>query len=112
FTVQEAKGHMARIADVLAAPPEQDLSSLSAAPALRGAIALEQVRFRYGEHAPWVLDGVSLAVEPGQKVAIVGRSGAGKSTLARLMLGLFLPQEGRVLLDGHDLRTLEARSVR
>ena len=112
LTVQEAKGHVARIADVLDAPREQDLASVRPAPALRGGIALEHVRFRYGEHEPWVLADVSLVVEPGQKVAIVGRSGAGKSTLARLMVGLFVPQEGRVLLDGQDLSGLEARSVR
>jgi ABC-type bacteriocin/lantibiotic exporter with double-glycine peptidase domain len=112
LTVQEARGHVARIADVLGTPPEQDPTSVRPAPALRGAIALERIRFRYGEHEPWVLDGVSLSVEPGQKVAIVGRSGAGKSTLARLMVGLFVPQEGRVLLDGLDLQGMEARSVR
>jgi ABC-type bacteriocin/lantibiotic exporter with double-glycine peptidase domain len=112
LTVQEAKGHVARIADVLSARPEQDLTKVRPAPPLTGKIELEEVRFRYGEHEPWVLDGVSLAIQPGQKVAIVGRSGAGKSTLARLMTGLFVPQEGRVLLDGQELTALEARSVR
>ncbi len=112
LSLQEAKGHVARIADVLAAAPEQEAASVRPAPPLEGRIEVEDVRFRYGEHEPWVLDGVSLAVEPGSKVAIVGRSGAGKSTLARLMAGVFVPQEGRILLDGHDLRTLEARSVR
>ena len=112
LSLQEAKGHVARIADVLAAAPEQDGTAVRPAPRLAGGIALDEVRFRYGEHEPWVLDGVSLTVEPGSKIAIVGRSGAGKSTLARLMAGVFVPQEGRVLLDGLDLRTLEARSVR
>ena len=112
LSLQEAKGHVARIADVLAAAPEQEAASLRPAPALAGRIQLDDVRFRYGEHEAWVLDGVSLTVEPGSKVAIVGRSGAGKSTLARLMAGVFVPQEGRVLLDGLDLRSLEARSVR
>lgn len=112
LTLQEAKGHIARIADVLQAAPEQDVRSVRPAPALSGRIELDGVRFRYGDHDPWVLDGISLVVEAGAKVAIVGRSGAGKSTLARLMAGVFVPQEGRVLLDGVDLRTLEARSVR
>jgi ATP-binding cassette subfamily B protein len=112
LTLQEAKGHVARIADVLNTAPEQVAGDVRPAPVLTGRIALEEVRFRYGEHEPWVLDGVSLVVEPGSKVAIVGRSGAGKSTLARLMAGVFVPQEGRVLLDDLDLRTLEARSVR
>jgi len=112
LSLQEAKGHVARIADVLAAEPEQKADSVRPAPTLTGRIDLEEIRFRYSEHEPWVLDGVSLAVEPGSKVAIVGRSGAGKSTLARLMAGVFVPQEGRVLLDGLDLCALEARSVR
>src|SRR5207245_8202603 len=79
---------------------------------LSGAITVEAVHFRYGPLAPEVVRGVSLRIEPGQMVAVVGRSGSGKSTLANLVLGLHPPASGRVLHDGTDLQLLDARSVR
>ena len=68
--------------------------------------------FRYSSLAPLAVDGVSVQIQPGQLVAIVGRSGSGKSTLARLLLGLYEPEAGSVRYDGTDLREFEARSVR
>ncbi|MCU0727345.1 MAG: ATP-binding cassette domain-containing protein, partial [Planctomycetes bacterium] len=59
---------------------------------------LEEVAVRYGPHA--ALDGVSLAVAPGERVALVGPSGAGKTTLLRLLNGIARPVAGRVLVDG------------
>ncbi|HEX8822199.1 MAG TPA: ATP-binding cassette domain-containing protein, partial [Archangium sp.] len=72
----------------------------------------EKVSFRYSANSPPVVRDVSLRIEPGQMVAIVGRSGAGKSTLANLLLGLYLPTSGRVVYDGVDLHNLDLRSVR
>ena len=80
--------------------------------ALAGGIELEKVSFRYSDHSPPVVQDVSLRIEPGQMVAIVGRSGAGKSTLANLLLGLYLPTSGRVLYDGEDLTRMDLRSLR
>ncbi|HEY8074037.1 MAG TPA: energy-coupling factor transporter ATPase, partial [Labilithrix sp.] len=82
------------------------------APRLEGAIELRNVTFRYSPTADAVLEDVSITIEKGQKVALVGRSGSGKSTLARLLLGLYEPSEGEILLDGHDLATLDLASVR
>jgi ATP-binding cassette, subfamily B, bacterial len=79
-------------------------------PAL-GAIEFRDVSFAYPRGAP-VLDAVSLKVEPGETVAIVGPSGSGKSTLVRLLLRLHDPAAGKVLLDGRDLRDLSLRDVR
>lgn len=112
FQLQEVRSHIERIEDVLGAETEEDARQPKAAAAPRGAIALEDVSFRYGPREPWVVRDVAVAIEPGQKVAIVGRSGAGKSTLARLLVGLYRPTSGRVLFDGVDLRTIDLGQLR
>lgn len=71
---------------------------------LKGSIELRDVRFRYSPTDPYVLDGISLRVEPGEHVAITGPSGGGKSTLVKIMLGLIEPESGEVLIDGTPLR--------
>ena len=77
----------------------------------RGALALEAVSFGYEPGTP-VLRHLDLTIEPGQVVALVGPSGAGKSTLFSLLLRFNIVQEGRVLLDGHDIRDLRAAELR
>jgi ATP-binding cassette, subfamily B, bacterial len=104
--------YMERINDVLDAPKEQQDRHVRRAPTLSGRIAAEGVSFRYSRLAPLVVEDVSLEVEPGRTLAIVGRSGSGKTTLGRLLLGLYRPESGRILYDGIDLAELEARSVR
>jgi ABC-type bacteriocin/lantibiotic exporter with double-glycine peptidase domain len=104
--------YIERIDDVFDTPPERDPSKPGQAAKLKGGIELEQVSFRYAPAAPLVVKEVSVRIEPGQFVAIVGRSGAGKSTLANLLLGLYLPTSGRVLYDGADLGDLDLQSVR
>jgi ABC-type multidrug transport system fused ATPase/permease subunit len=78
----------------------------------QGRIELRDVTFAYAPGARNALTGVSLVVEPGETVALVGRSGAGKSTLAKLLLRFYDPASGSVLLDGHDLRDVELASLR
>ena len=80
-------------------------------PRLRGEIRFEDVTFSYGGEAP-ALDHVTLTVPPGQTLALVGATGAGKSTLAKLVARFYDPGEGRVLIDGHDLRDVSERSLR
>ncbi len=104
--------YMERIDDVLDAPREQEVDKVTPAPTLSGQIALENVSFRYSALRPLVVKDVSLHIEPGSFVALVGSSGAGKSTLANLLLGLYTPTSGRVLYDGIDLQSLELQSVR
>jgi ABC-type multidrug transport system fused ATPase/permease subunit len=80
-------------------------------PRVRGEIRFEDVTFSYGGEAP-ALDHVTLVVPPGQTLALVGATGAGKSTLAKLVARFYDPDEGRVLIDGHDLRDITEHSLR
>jgi ABC-type bacteriocin/lantibiotic exporter with double-glycine peptidase domain len=104
--------YIERLDDVLRAEPEQDRTTATAPPKLRGVIELDHVSFRYGPLAPMVLEDISVKVEPGQLVALVGRSGSGKTTLASLLIGLYRPLAGRVLYDGIDLTQLDLRALR
>ncbi|MBI5329535.1 MAG: type I secretion system permease/ATPase [Betaproteobacteria bacterium] len=84
----------------------------SALPALQGRIEFDQVHFRYRQDGPEILRGVSLVIQPGEVLGIVGRSGSGKSTLTRLVQRLFVPEKGRVLIDGMDLALADVASLR
>lgn len=110
--VQLVKAHLGRIADVVEAQPEQHAQQVQRPPRLQGQIGLEHVSFRYDPQAPYVLDDMSLHIEPGQKIAIVGRTGSGKSTLGRLLLGLYQPTTGEISYDGLLLRSLNYQDVR
>jgi ATP-binding cassette, subfamily C, bacteriocin exporter len=78
---------------------------------LGAGLELQDVSFRYGSRAP-VLEKVNLRIPAGQTVAIVGESGSGKSTLLKLLMGFYEPTEGRVLIDGVDLRDFDLASLR
>lgn len=81
-------------------------------PVLAGRLTLRGVKYGFpGSRVP-LIDGIDLAIAPGEKVAVVGRMGSGKSTLARLCAGLLRPDEGAVLLDGVDLRQLAPADLR
>ena len=77
-----------------------------------GKIELRNVAFSYPGAAEKTLDGLSLTIAAGQRVALIGRVGSGKSTLARLILGLYPPQEGLVMIDGTDIRQFDPVSMR
>ncbi|TMM46120.1 type I secretion system permease/ATPase [Qipengyuania marisflavi] len=78
----------------------------------RGALELRGVSFTYPGAASRALDNVTLKIEPGEKIALIGRIGSGKSTIARLILGLYPPEEGLVLVDGIDIAQLAPNSLR
>ena len=110
--VQEGLAAAGRVFALLDTPPTiADRPGAKRAPGLADALALERVTFRYGDGPP-VLDDVSLVVRRGETLALVGPSGAGKSTLVDLLARFHDPLEGRVTLDGCDLRDLELSSVR
>ena len=110
--LQLVGAHLDRILDVMATPPEQAEGTAVAPGRISGRIELRDVSFRYAPDAPWVLRHVSLVVEPGEKVALVGRTGSGKSTLAALMMALYEPTEGEVLYDGIPATRLHLASLR
>jgi ATP-binding cassette subfamily B protein len=87
-------------------PDAQDLAGVM------GDVAFEDVHFRYEQDGRPLLDGISAQVAHGQTVAIVGPSGAGKTTLMALLMRFYDPQQGRILLDGRDLRTIRQSSLR
>jgi ATP-binding cassette subfamily B protein len=110
--VQGAIAGLRRVFEIL--DIERDLpdgSRVLTAVAARGELAWENVVFGYTPERP-VLRGVNLRVKPGQTVAIVGATGAGKSTLVNLVLRFYDPQQGRVTLDGIDLRQFRLKSLR
>lgn len=104
--------YIERINEVFDTPRDQATFDVRPAPRLSGRIRLDGVSFRYAANQSPVVDDVSIAIEPGERVAIVGRSGSGKTTLGRLLAGLYRPSSGRILFDGRDLESLEYRSVR
>jgi ATP-binding cassette subfamily B protein len=110
--LQLLRSYMERINEVLDAPGEQEGQKVTTAHRLSGRVRAEGVSFAYGPLAPAVVRDVSLDVQPGQHLGIVGRTGSGKSTLARLLLGMYPPTSGRILFDDTDLAELELRSLR
>ncbi|MBD2532177.1 peptidase domain-containing ABC transporter [Nostoc flagelliforme FACHB-838] len=104
-----------RINDVLEAKPEEDLETKPRKPLgkLRGNICFQNVTFRYhSESETNVLENLNFEIKPEQMVAVVGRSGSGKTTLSKLILGLYPPTDGKVLIDSSDITTLSLRSLR
>ncbi|GHO48362.1 peptidase domain-containing ABC transporter [Ktedonospora formicarum] len=110
--LQTVRSHLERLSDVIEAHPEQDVKKVKHPPRLTGQITLKHVSFRYNSTDAAVLQNINLQIEPGQKIAIVGRTGSGKSTLGKLLLGLCLPTEGEILYDGISLRSLNYQAVR
>ncbi len=101
---QQARVSLARLGDILNSPGETGAhASRAALPPLAGAIRFERVSFRYEPERAHALCELDLAIAPGEVIGIVGRSGSGKSTLARLVQRLYVPEQGRILIDGCDI---------
>lgn len=110
---QEARVGVDRLGDVLNAPAEAQFSATRAAlPPVKGAVAFDDVTFRYRPGGREVLRHVSLDVKPGEVLGIVGPSGSGKSTLTKLVQRLYVPESGRVLVDGTDLALVDPAWLR
>ncbi|WP_437954616.1 ABC transporter transmembrane domain-containing protein [Sorangium sp. So ce119] len=108
-----ALGAAERVFDLLDRTPAMPLSGGLEPPCVQGKLELDRVKFSYPARRDVpVLKGIDLSVRPGEVIALVGSSGAGKSTIASLLLRLYDPDEGRILLDGHDLRALSPSWLR
>jgi subfamily B ATP-binding cassette protein HlyB/CyaB len=108
---QQTRISVQRLGDILNARTENP-AGRTALPRLAGRIQFEGVSFRYRPETPPVLEDLGFAIEPGQVIGIVGRSGSGKSTLTRLVQRLYVPERGRVLVDGLDLALADPASLR
>ena len=102
---------MRSIAEIMEEPDVEVNDGRNLVVSVSGAIELDGVNFRYPGGRPALTD-ISLSIRAGETIALVGPSGSGKSTLLNLVLGFVRPTTGRVLLDGHDMNTLDMRSVR
>nr|VFK62103.1 MAG: ATP-binding cassette, subfamily B, HlyB/CyaB [Candidatus Kentron sp. TC] len=105
---QQAGISIDRLGDILNTPREPGFNpNRSRLPSLQGAVSLEHVKFRYRVDGPLILDEIELRIRPGEVIGIVGRSGSGKSTITKLIQRLYMPEAGRVLIDGVDLAMVD-----
>ena len=114
-TYQSGMAALDKIFDLLDEQPDlADAPDATALPSIRGEIRFDDVSFRYGaaDGGEYALRDLDLVIPPGQTVALVGETGAGKSTFAKLVARFYDPTTGGVLVDGHDLRTITAHSLR
>ncbi|HLA28432.1 MAG TPA: type I secretion system permease/ATPase [Syntrophales bacterium] len=102
---------MQRLGDILNSPVEV-AGQKTRIPRLSGAIEFDQVSFRYHPDTPDVIRTVNLKIAPGEVIGLVGRSGSGKSTLAKLIQRLYVPDRGRVMIDGQDISIIDTTSLR
>ncbi len=110
---QQASISIQRLGDVLNTPPEPSYNPNRATlPGLKGQIAFDQATFRYRPDGPEILKRLSLEIPAGQTIGVVGRSGSGKSTVAKLVQRLYVPEAGRVLVDGVDLAQIDPAWLR
>ncbi len=109
---QQVRISIERLGDVLNQPVEPGSGSRTALPAIRGDIAFQGVRFRYGLEGPWTIEDINVEIPAGSSLGIVGSSGSGKSTLTKLLQRLYVPAGGRILIDGVDIGQIDPAWLR
>lgn len=109
---QQADIAVRRLGDLMDAPVEPYALTPSRAPGGAGQIAISGLSFRYSEEHPYLYRGLSLTLKPGKLTVVTGPSGCGKSTLAKLLQGFYPLQDGRIEIDGRDIRHLSANELR
>ena len=111
--LQQARVALGAIDSIVERKSERDAArSYVSLSKVQGELRLESASYRYGANGPRVLQELAIAIQPGEKVAVLGRIGSGKSTLLRLLAGLYAPTEGNVLLDGVDARQIDPADLR
>jgi subfamily B ATP-binding cassette protein HlyB/CyaB len=109
---QQMRVSVDRLGDILNTPTEGHSASRANLPAIEGRVTFEGVKFRYRPDRPLILKDLSLVIEAGESIGIVGSSGSGKSTLTKLIQRLYLPEAGRVTIDGVDLSLVDTAWLR
>lgn len=110
---QQVRISVERLGDILNTPTEPQYNpNRTNLPTLKGEVVFDHVTFRYRPDGPEILKSVSLTVPPGEMIGIVGPSGSGKSTLTKLVQRLYVPESGRVLVDGVDLALVDPSWLR
>ena len=111
--LQQSRVALTALDSIMKAPVERPAGkTFLHRPRLRGQIEFKNVSFSYTGQQERSLDGVGFKIKPGERIGILGRIGSGKSTLARLMIGLYEPAEGAVLMDGTDIRQIDPADLR
>ena len=112
---QQVQLSMERLSDIIDQNPElgqaDDVEQI-ALPPIEGAVRFEDVKFRFGTKGPYQVDRVSLSIETGSFVGVVGQSGSGKSTLMKLLPRLYEPEQGRIFIDDYDIAKVNLTSLR
>jgi subfamily B ATP-binding cassette protein HlyB/CyaB len=110
---QQARIAVERLGDILNSPTEPQANpSRASLPSIRGQLKLEHVTFRYRPDRPEILSDIDLEIKAGEVIGVVGPSGSGKSTLAKLMQRMYVPERGRVMVDGVDLSLVDPAWLR
>ncbi|MBP5431231.1 type I secretion system permease/ATPase [Ruminococcus sp.] len=110
---QQASLSVKRIGDIFNTAPEPVLNTnITSLPRLEGRIAFDNVHFRYDPQGAEVIRGMSFEIEPGTVVGVVGRSGSGKSTISKLIQRLYIPEEGKISVDGMDISLVNPSMLR
>jgi ATP-binding cassette subfamily B protein len=109
---EEARGALGTVASVINEPPEEGRSGTGLKQPITGGVSFHDVKFRYLPTSPYALDGVSFRIPAGTIFGVMGRSGSGKTTVTRLLQGLNRDYEGRIKIDGMDLREIDLDHLR
>jgi subfamily B ATP-binding cassette protein HlyB/CyaB len=109
---QQASIAVKRLGDIMDAPPEPHSLTPSRTTQGKGEVRIADLSFRYSEEHPYLYRNLNLALKPGKLTVLTGASGCGKSTLAKLMLGFYQPTDGRITIDGRDIRHFSANELR
>jgi ATP-binding cassette, subfamily B, bacterial HlyB/CyaB len=109
---QQASIAVKRLGDIMDAPAEPYALTPSRALEGRGGIQVDELTFRYSGEQPPLFRNLSLTLKPGRLTVLTGASGSGKSTLAKLLLGFYQPEDGRIMIDGRDIRHFSANELR
>lgn len=109
---QQTRVGVERLGDILNTPNERSSTSRMRLPAIKGQVRFEGLTFRYSNNRPAVIQDLSLNVTSGEIIGIVGRSGSGKSTMTKLIQRLYVPETGRVLVDGVDTSLIDPTWLR